>query len=416
MTDPLTPPARKNPARRSRVPVLPPAVRSRTAQLLTEAAAQGRFALQACAECGTVIYPPRDACPSCLGNDLPLTDIAPQGRVLADTSVEISNELYFRERAPWRIGLVQLPSGPVLVSHLHADCQVGAPARLSLQLDKAGNGVVFALPEKDTPNMTDDKQWREFSADPKFRRVLISDGRSPVGQAIARAMVGAGATVYLGLAEAWKPFPQEAEFRDREDIHIVPLDTDDEKSVKELASALGGKVDILVNCPDYLRPGNLLDTQGTGLAREHLNRHFLSFVLLSQHFGQAMRARGADGDNSAVAWVNVLSAYALANASPYGTFSAVQAGCLSLSHALRAEMRQGGVRVLNLFTGPVDGEWFQDMPPPKLAPKAVARALVSALQNGGEDIFVGDIAKDIRDRLRDSPKATERELNRDQRG
>lgn len=415
MVEPLKRPARKNPVNRSRVPVLPPAIRSRTAQILTEAAAEGRFALQKCAECETVVYPPRDACPNCLNDVLPLTDVPPVGTVLSDTAVEISNELFFRERAPWRIGLVQLPGGPVLVGHLHADCEVGKPARLSLQLDKAGNGVVFALPEKDTPNMTDEKQWREFSADPRFRRVLVTDGRSATGQAIAWAMLKAGATVFLGIAESWKPFPNEPDFRDRDDIHIVPLDPDDERSVKTLASSIGGKVDILVNCPDYVRPGNLLDGQGTALAREHLNRHFMSFVLLSQHFGQAMRGRGADDDNAAVAWVNVFSAYALANANPYGTFSAVQAGCLSLSHALRGELRQGGVRVVNLFTGPTDGEWYQDVPPPKVAPKAVAASLLSTLRSGGEDVFVGDVAMDIRDRVRESPKTAEREMNQDQR-
>jgi hypothetical protein len=77
---------------------------------------------------------------------------------------------------------------------------------------------------------------------------------------------------------------------------------------------------------------------------------------------------------------------------------------------MRAELRPGGVRVLNAFFGPLETEWFQTVPPPKLAPTALAKAVVAALKNGNEDIFVGDIAWDLRERLKANPKALEREL------
>ena len=60
--------------------------------------------------------------------------------------------------------------------------------------------------------------------------------------------------------------------------------------------------------------------------------------------------------------------------------------------------------------GPLETEWYQAVPPPKVAPSALARATVRALQQGVEDVFVGDIAEDIRARLAVSPKALEREL------
>ena len=66
MTEPLQRPRRKDPLKKTRVPLLPQGVRSRTALGLTAAAAEGRFQLQVCSECGTVVYPPRDACPRCL--------------------------------------------------------------------------------------------------------------------------------------------------------------------------------------------------------------------------------------------------------------------------------------------------------------------------------------------------------------
>src|SRR5262249_61981722 len=83
---PLVRPKRKNPLKRTRLPLRPQGVRSRTAHGLTAAAAEGRFALQICLDCNTVIYPPRDACPSCLSARLPFRDVARGGTLIAETT------------------------------------------------------------------------------------------------------------------------------------------------------------------------------------------------------------------------------------------------------------------------------------------------------------------------------------------
>ena len=80
------------------------------------------------------------------------------------------------------------------------------------------------------------------------------------------------------------------------------------------------------------------------------------------------------------------------------------------SHSRRGELRAGGVRVVHLFTGPTDDEWFQPLPPPKVTADQIARAAVDALQRGLEDVYVGDVAQDLRARLELNPKALEREL------
>ena len=138
--------------------------------------------------------------------------------------------------------------------------------------------------------------------------------------------------------------------------------------------------------------------------------NYLGLLRLAQEFGPVMRARGADGQSSAVAWVNLLSIYALANYPAHGTFSASKAAAYSLSQCLRAEMRPAGVRVINVFPGLIDDEWNQLLPPPKLAPEALARAVVAALQDGVEDIYPGDVAQEWLARFRESPKVLEREL------
>lgn len=411
MTDPLSPPPRKNPQRRTRVPTRPSHLRSRAALGLAAAAAEGRFMLQTCADCGTVQYPPRDACGSCLSVELNWTDVSPVGRLIAGTTVRISTNVYFRERTPWRVGTVRLDIGPSVICHVHGDVAVDDPVRLIIKLDKSGQGVMFALPQKATPNMEDDPHMREMTCDPKYRRVLITDARNENAPALAQALADAGASlIFIGEAESWRPYPHRAALEKIANVAILPLDVTDTASVTELAGEIGGKTDILINNARFVRPGGIMDRGDVIFSRDEMEVNFFGMMRLAQAFGPAMRGRGADGDNSATAWVNILSVYAWVNMPEFGAFSASNAAALSLSQCLRSELLQGGVRVMNVFTGPTEDEWHQPLPPPKVPPAALARTIVEGLKGGLEDVFVGDVAKDLIERWRAGPKILEREM------
>jgi NAD(P)-dependent dehydrogenase (short-subunit alcohol dehydrogenase family)/uncharacterized OB-fold protein len=411
MSPPLVRPKRKNPLARTRLPLLPQGQRSRTAHGLTAAAAEGRFALQVCEPCAHVLYPPRDACPRCLSARLTFKDVNPDGRLIAETTVRVSTDPYFRERMPWRVGTVQLDAGPVIVAHLHGDTVEGERVKLTLKLDKSGSAAMLALPAQETPNMQADPHWREMTCDPQYRRVLISDGRNIVGQAMAKAFSEAGASiVFVGIADPWKPYPGMAELAGIERVEIVPLDVTDTESVTELAGQNGGRIDIVVNTAEHVRPGGVIERRNLTIARDEMDIRYFGMLRLAQAFGPALRFRGADGANSAAAFVSLLSVHALMNWPAYGAYSAAEAACLSAAQCMRAELRPGGVKVLNAFFGPLETEWFQAVPPPKLAPLALAKAVVAGLKVGLEDIFVGDVAQDVRERLGTNPKALEREL------
>jgi len=406
-------PKKKNPVLRTRLPTLPPAARSRVALGLTAAAALGRFELQQCRDCKAVQYPPREACEKCLSLRLSWTQEDGKGELLAATVLHHSNDLFFRERLPWRLGLARLASGPTVVVHLHADVPP-APAKLRVaaRLDRAGQAVLVGLPDKENVDMAEDRQLREFTCDPKHRKILVTDGKSGVGQAFVKALVAAGAElVWVGHAEPWKRFPGFDELQKLPQVTLVPLDVTDSKNVRQLAAEIGPKVDILVSNAELHRPHGIANRQGVETARAEMDVNYFGLLRLAQEFGPAMRARGADGLASAVAWVNLLSIYALANFPPHGTFSASKAAAQSLAQCLRAEMRPAGVRVVNVFPGPIDDEWSQLLPPPKLAPAALGAAIVSALREGVEDLYPGDVAQEWLERWRDNPKALERELS-----
>ena len=113
--------------------------------------------------------------------------------MLAETTIRVSPDPYFRERLPWRIGTVQLAVGPVAVCHLHGEVGRGDNVRLALKLDRAGQGVMIALPQEGSEFMQDDPMLRAMSSDPKHRRVLITDARSPMALPLAQALLKAGA-------------------------------------------------------------------------------------------------------------------------------------------------------------------------------------------------------------------------------
>lgn len=416
MTDAIRRPPPRNPILPLRAPTLPPGARSRAALRMTAAVAEGRFELQACHDCGQVQYPPRDACANCLSVRLTWKPVSGRGELLADTLLHHSNELYYRARTPLRLGLVRLPEGVTLLAHLHGDCPQAkageaTPVRLRAHLDKAGQAALIALPATDTPNMADDRMLREMTSDPKLRKVLVTDGKSATGQALVKALVEAGADiVWAGAAEPWKQPPGFDAIAKLPNVTVVPLDLTDARSVEELAGSIGGKVDILISNADMHRSHGIGDRRGIETARAEMDIACFGLLRLAQSFGPALRARAADSAVPSTAWVNILSIYALSALPGQATFSASKAAAFSLSQTLRAEMRSAGIRVVNVFPGPIDDEWTQTVPPPKLAPAALAKAVVRALKDGVEDIYPGDVAQDLFAKWQESAKVLEREM------
>lgn len=411
MTNALPFPPKKDPQKRTLVPTLPPMARSRASLGLGVMAAQGRFGLQVCAACAAVQYPPRDACHKCLSDDLPWQDVDPSGTILAETTIRVSPEPYFRERMPWRMGSVRLDAGPTLNCHLHGEVGRGDSVKMALKLDKAGQGVLIALPLKGSEHMQDDPTLRAMSCDPKRRRILISNARAPMALALTHALLNAGAShVFLGEPEAWLSWPERKAFEGMENVSILPLDVTDTSSIAKLSAEIGGKVDILINTATYTRPGGIMDND-TSLARETFEVNTLGLMRLAQGFGPGMAARVQDGINSAVAFVNILSVQALMPDPSYGAFGASQAAARSISQTMRAEFRGSGLRVMNLYIGPIeDDPWFQPLPPPKVTPNAIARACVQGLVDGLEEVTCGDIARDVYARWQTDALLLEREI------
>ncbi len=226
-----------------------------------------------------------------------------------------------------------------------------------------------------------------------------------------RALVEAGADiVWVGHAEPWKKMPGLEDIAALPQVTLVPLDLTNGRSVNELAGAIGGKVDIVINNAEVHRSFGIAARRGTDVARAEMDINYFGLLRLAQEFGPALKGRAADGGATPSPGSTCCRSMRCRNFPPHGTFWASKAAAHSLAQCLRAEMRPAGIRVINVFPGPIDDEWNQHLPPPKVAPAALANAIVKALRDGVEDVYPGDVAQEWLERWRDNPKVLEREL------
>jgi hypothetical protein len=209
-----------------------------------------------------------------------------------------AQELYFRERLPWRIGLVRLDRGANVVGYLHAS--VGAaPCRVRVEaaLDRAGQAALVVVPEKGRPDLSDDPKLREFTCHPRGRKILVTDGKTSVGQALVQALAKAGADkIWIGEAEPWKKIAGLEALRALPNATIVPLDLTDGGSVAELAGEIGGKVDVLINTADHHRAFSIMGRRGVETAQLEMEVNYFGLLRLAQAFAPVLQARRRAGE------------------------------------------------------------------------------------------------------------------------
>lgn len=112
----------------------------------TECAREQKLALQRCEECGAFAWPPREVCAACWADVLIWTTIAPRGALIAATRLHVAHEEFFRERLPWRVGIVRLDAGPVAYAHLTPDAPEEGPVQVHARVDRRGRGILVARP------------------------------------------------------------------------------------------------------------------------------------------------------------------------------------------------------------------------------------------------------------------------------
>lgn len=102
-------------------------------------------ALQVCAACAHVQYPPAECCRHCLGDELAFTAVDPAATVIATTLVHRSYRDDFTTGGPWPVASVRIASGATVFAHVSEVLAPGTQVILVPITDKLGEGVFGAV-------------------------------------------------------------------------------------------------------------------------------------------------------------------------------------------------------------------------------------------------------------------------------
>ncbi len=230
------------------------------------------------------------------------------------------------------------------------------------------------------------------------KRVLVTGASRGLGRALALACLTAGAREVLAgvrQPESLKNLKETAK-----DVRLTPvrLDVTSEDDVRAAADL--GRVDILINNAGVSVYGSVLQVPMAELQHE-IEVNYLGALLMARAFAPAM-IESRDG-----LIVNVASILAKVNLPALGNYCALKAALLSLSQALRADLRRHGVRVITVLPGTIDTDMSRDFDGPKMSAEQAASEIIEAIRAERIETPIGDAAREVMTGLASDPLAIE---------
>ncbi|GAA2066032.1 SDR family oxidoreductase [Williamsia deligens] len=206
--------------------------------------------------------------------------------------------------------------------------------------------------------------------------VLVTGSNRGIGLALVRAFLDAGAArVYASSRSGAAPVDDE---------RVVPLtlDVTDAASV-ENAARLADDVDIVVNNAGVTAMQSLLTGDLDAMQRE-MDTNFWGPLRVTRALAPTLARRGGG------VVVTVASALSLITVAQAGSYSASKAAVWSASDGLRLELADQGTRVITAFLAATDTDMMAGADIPKNDPADVAAAILAAIRDGSDEVFVDD--------------------------
>jgi NAD(P)-dependent dehydrogenase (short-subunit alcohol dehydrogenase family) len=232
---------------------------------------------------------------------------------------------------------------------------------------------------------------------------LVSGANRGIGRAITEALLERGAAkVYAAARDPHNL--TELSRRHGARLTAVRVDVTDAEQVADAAND-ATDIDLLINNAGAYEPTPLLEKTIVEVARREMEVNYFGALRMLATFADTLvRNRGV--------LVNVGSVAGLSNVALNPTYSASKAAQHSLTQAARALLSGQGVTVHGVYPGPVDTAMTKDLPPEfvKIAPEAVAQAVLDGIEAGEEDIFPDPFAVTFGKDFFASPKALEQQL------
>ncbi|MBZ5541448.1 MAG: SDR family oxidoreductase [Acidobacteriia bacterium] len=230
---------------------------------------------------------------------------------------------------------------------------------------------------------------------------LVTGANRGIGRAFVEALLERGVNrVYAAARKLTDLEPVVAIDRKR----VLPLKIDI-TSLAEINAAAEKACDVnlLINNAGIADFGSLLDAPGESI-RRNMETNYFGTLHAIRSFAPVIEKNGGG------AIVNLLTIVALASMPGLGVYNASKAAAWSMTQSLRADLRKRKIRVYGVFPGPVDTDMIRGVDMPKTSATDVARAVLSGIENGDEDIFPDPMAKQMYAAWKQDHKAVERQF------
>jgi uncharacterized OB-fold protein len=121
-----------------------------------EAARRQQLVVQRCRGCGTLRFPAREVCSSCLSRDVEWTPVSGRGEVFSRVVMHQANHPAFAAVAPYAVVVVQLAEGVRMLSNVvdcaAGDVRIGMPVEVVFETLEGGVALPLFRPASATPS------------------------------------------------------------------------------------------------------------------------------------------------------------------------------------------------------------------------------------------------------------------------
>jgi NAD(P)-dependent dehydrogenase (short-subunit alcohol dehydrogenase family) len=130
-------------------------------------------------------------------------------------------------------------------------------------------------------------------------------------------------------------------------------------------------------------------------ARSEMETNYFGTLLVSRAFAPVL------ANNGGGAIVNILSILSWVAVPDGGTYSASKAAAWALTNWLRTGLREQGTQVLGMHAGPIDTDMARELTLPKVKPVDVVRQVLSALEDGRDEVLADEMTRQVKAGLSD---------------
>jgi NAD(P)-dependent dehydrogenase (short-subunit alcohol dehydrogenase family) len=130
-------------------------------------------------------------------------------------------------------------------------------------------------------------------------------------------------------------------------------------------------------------------------ARSEMETNYFGTLLVSRAFAPVL------ANNGGGAIVNILSILSWVAVPDGGTYSASKAAAWALTNWLRTGLREQGTQVLGVHAGPIDTDMARELTLPKVKPVDVVRQVLSALEDGRDEVPADEMTRQVKAGLSD---------------